>query len=79
MVENIEKVLDRGEHLELLVKKSEDLHDTTYDFKQKSITLRNQMWWQVKFHQFVPSFKLCPRAFFSGACNINIQMEECAF
>jgi len=46
MVENIEKVLDRGEHLELLVKKSEDLHDTTYDFKQKSITLRNQMWWQ---------------------------------
>ena len=47
MVENIEKVLDRGEHLELLVKKSEDLHDTTYDFKQKSITLRNQMFWQV--------------------------------
>ena len=46
MVENIEKVLDRGEKVELLVKKSEDLNDTTYDFKSKSTSLRNQMWWQ---------------------------------
>ncbi|KAG2452182.1 hypothetical protein HYH02_003213 [Chlamydomonas schloesseri] len=46
MVENIEKVLERGEKIELLVDKTDDLRNQAEQFQKKGRQLRNKMWWQ---------------------------------
>lgn len=46
MMENIEKVLDRGEKIELLVDKTESLHNEAQDFRNKGTGLRRKMWLQ---------------------------------
>lgn len=45
-VENIEKVLDRGERLELLVDKTDHLQNEAFVFKRKSRQLKNKLWWR---------------------------------
>ncbi|KAJ1377224.1 Synaptobrevin [Sesbania bispinosa] len=46
MMENIEKVLDRGEKIELLVDKTEDLRSQAQDFRQQGTKIRRKMWFQ---------------------------------
>jgi hypothetical protein len=46
MMENIEKVLDRGEKLEMLVDKTENLRYQADQFQKSGKALRNKMWWQ---------------------------------
>lgn len=46
MMENIEKVLDRGEKIELQVDKTENLRSQAQDFRQQGTKLRKKMWWQ---------------------------------
>ncbi|KAJ3673906.1 hypothetical protein LUZ60_005898 [Juncus effusus] len=46
MMENIEKVLDRGEKIELLVDKTENLRSQAQDFRQQGTKIRRQMWYQ---------------------------------
>lgn len=46
MVNNIDKVLERGERIEMLVSKTEDLHQHSRSFKKKSTQLKKKMWWQ---------------------------------
>ncbi|CAA2982616.1 vesicle-associated membrane 722-like [Olea europaea subsp. europaea] len=46
MMENIEKVLDRGEKIELLVDKTENLHHQAQNFRNTGTTLRRKMWLQ---------------------------------
>ncbi|KAL8101353.1 vesicle-associated membrane protein 722-like [Apium graveolens] len=46
MMENIEKVLDRGEKIELLVDKSENLHQQAQDFRSAGTQIRRKMWFQ---------------------------------
>ncbi|CAL5392070.1 unnamed protein product [Camellia sinensis] len=50
MMENIEKVLDRGEKIELLVDKTENLHsqceERAQDFRQQGTKIRRKMWFQ---------------------------------
>jgi vesicle-associated membrane protein 72 len=46
MMENIEKVLDRGEKLEVLVDKTESLRYQADQFQKSGKALRNKMWWQ---------------------------------
>ncbi|CAN1282103.1 Putative vesicle-associated membrane protein 726 [Linum perenne] len=46
MMENIEKVLDRGEKIELLVDKTENLHQQAQDFKSTGTKIRRKMWLQ---------------------------------
>ena len=43
---NIEAVVDRGEHLELLVDKSESLGSQASQFQKQSTGLRRAMWLQ---------------------------------
>jgi len=43
-VENIEKLLHRGEKIELLVEKSE-LYDSTYSFERSTAQLYRSLWW----------------------------------
>jgi hypothetical protein len=49
MMQNIEKVLDRGEKLELLVDKTENLRYQADQFQKSGKALRNKMWWQARF------------------------------
>ena len=44
MVENIERVLQRGEKIELLVDKTENLNQQAFRFKRQSTVLRRTMW-----------------------------------
>lgn len=46
MVENIEKVLARGEKIELLVDKTDQLNQSAKKFQKASKTLKNAMWWK---------------------------------
>jgi len=46
MMDNIEKVLDRGEKIELLVDKKENLHFQAQDFQNKGTELHRKMWFQ---------------------------------
>ena len=46
MMENIEKVLERGEKIELLVDKTDALQNQAEQFQRKGKQLRRAMWWQ---------------------------------
>jgi len=46
MVTNIERVLERGERIELLVDKTENLNQQAFQFKRQSTELKNAMWWK---------------------------------
>lgn len=46
MVQNIEKVLERGEKIELLVDKTDRLNQQAFRFEKSSRTLRRTMWWK---------------------------------
>ena len=46
MTENIERVLERGERLDLLVDKTDKLGEGARDFRVRSRGLRRRMWWK---------------------------------
>mmetsp|Transcript_1495 Transcript_1495/g.2815 ORF Transcript_1495/g.2815 Transcript_1495/m.2815 type:complete len:224 (+) Transcript_1495:163-834(+) len=46
MVENIERVLERGEKIELLVDKTDRLNQQAFKFEASSRNLRRAMWWK---------------------------------
>ncbi|CAN6580084.1 unnamed protein product [Malus baccata var. baccata] len=46
MMENIEKVLDRGEKIELLVDKTDNLRSQAQDFRTQGTKIKRKMWFQ---------------------------------
>ncbi|EPS61521.1 hypothetical protein M569_13274 [Genlisea aurea] len=57
MMENIEKVLDRGEKIELLVDRTENLRSQAQDFRMQGTSMRRKMWLQnMKIKLFVLGF-----------------------
>ncbi|KAI9107640.1 hypothetical protein K1719_021303 [Acacia pycnantha] len=44
MVENIEKILERGDRIELLVDKTATMQDSTFHFRKQSKRLRRALW-----------------------------------
>jgi len=46
MTENIERVLERGERIDLLVDKTDRLGGSARDFRVRSRGLRRKMWWK---------------------------------
>lgn len=46
MSENIERVLERGERIDLLVDKTDRLGGSARDFRVRSRGLRRRMWWK---------------------------------
>lgn len=46
MTENIERVLERGERLDLLIDKTDRLGGSARDFRFRSRGLRRRMWWK---------------------------------
>jgi vesicle-associated membrane protein 7 len=45
---NMDKVIERGERIEILVKKSENLADQSLDLRDTSRKVKNKMWWKNK-------------------------------
>ena len=46
MTENIERVLERGERIDLLVDKTDRLGAGAHDFRVRSRGLKRRMWWK---------------------------------
>lgn len=46
MIENIDKVLERGDRLEILVDKTATMQNNTFRFKKQSRRYRNSIWWR---------------------------------
>ncbi|XP_045827368.1 vesicle-associated membrane protein 711-like [Trifolium pratense] len=46
MIENIDKVLDRGDRLELLVDKTTDMQGNTFRFRKQTRRFRSAVWWR---------------------------------
>lgn len=46
MMENIEKVIDRGQQIDVLVTRTEHLNDQAADFRQQGTLVRRKMWYQ---------------------------------
>ncbi|GER50076.1 vesicle-associated membrane protein [Striga asiatica] len=60
MMENIEKVLDRGEKIELLVDKTENLRSQAQDFRTQGTKMKRKMWIQnMKIKLIVFGIVLC--------------------
>lgn len=46
MIDNIEKVLERGGRLEMLVEKTSAMNSNSIRFKRQSRRYKNNMWWR---------------------------------
>jgi vesicle-associated membrane protein 7 len=46
MIDNIDKVLERGDRLELLVDKTANMQGNTVRFKRQARRFRNTVWWR---------------------------------
>ncbi|KAL5697883.1 hypothetical protein ACHQM5_028987 [Ranunculus cassubicifolius] len=46
MIENIDKVLERGDRLELLVDKTENMQNNTFRFRKQARRFKNTVWWR---------------------------------
>ncbi|KAJ2780022.1 hypothetical protein H4R18_003677 [Coemansia javaensis] len=46
MVQNIERVLERGDRIEILVDKSNSLNNAAFAFRKRSTALKRQYWWR---------------------------------
>ncbi|KAI4376885.1 hypothetical protein MLD38_014593 [Melastoma candidum] len=46
MIENIDKVLERGDRLELLVDKTANLQGNTFRFRKQARRFRSNVWWR---------------------------------
>ncbi|KAB1204640.1 hypothetical protein CJ030_MR8G012712 [Morella rubra] len=46
MIENIDKVLDRGDRLELLVDKTANMQGNTFRFRKQARRFRSTVWWR---------------------------------
>lgn len=78
MVQNIEKVLERGEKIELLVDKTDRLNQQAFRFESTSRNLRRALWWKrMKFISFV-TIAIALVVFFvvSSACG-GFDLHKC--
>jgi vesicle-associated membrane protein 7 len=46
MVQNVEQILSRGERIELLVDKTDNMASQATAFRRGARTVRRQMWWK---------------------------------
>eukprot|EP00667_Euglena_gracilis_P021087 EG_transcript_22965 len=48
MVENVERLVERGERIETIVERTEELEAASEGFRRSAGALRRQSWWQAK-------------------------------
>jgi vesicle-associated membrane protein 7 len=77
MVQNIERVLERGEKIELLVDKTESLNAQAFRFKKQSTHLRRAMWWKNAKLVLALSGALVCLALFVTMSACGLRFEKC--
>lgn len=73
MIENIDKVLDRGDRLELLVDKTANMQGNTFRFRKQARRFRSTVWWRNVKLTYVLYLKL---TYVSWTCNEKLQSFE---
>ena len=58
MIENIDKVLERGDRLELLVDKTANMQGNTFRFRKQARRFRSTVWWRNVKLTYVLQLKL---------------------
>eukprot|EP00002_Diphylleia_rotans_P040488 TRINITY_DN9601_c0_g1_i1.p1 TRINITY_DN9601_c0_g1~~TRINITY_DN9601_c0_g1_i1.p1 ORF type:complete len:218 (-),score=51.83 TRINITY_DN9601_c0_g1_i1:141-794(-) len=78
MVQNIEKIIERGEKLDLLVEKTDNLNQQSVIFKKQSGKLKAAMWWKNVKLQFILAFVILLILYFiiAGACG-GMDLPKC--
>jgi vesicle-associated membrane protein 7 len=46
IIENIDKLVERQERIDILVTKTQELQDTSTTFKSKATSMKNRFWWK---------------------------------
>jgi len=46
MIDNIDKIMQRQEKIELLVEKTESLNRTALQFRRQAVNVRRTLWWR---------------------------------
>lgn len=65
MIENIDKVLERGERLEFLVDKTANMQGNTFRFRKQARQFRNTVWWRnIRLMYAICTFQLLVSSFF---------------
>eukprot|EP01103_Thecamoeba_quadrilineata_P016130 TRINITY_DN5311_c0_g1_i1.p1 TRINITY_DN5311_c0_g1~~TRINITY_DN5311_c0_g1_i1.p1 ORF type:complete len:226 (+),score=40.21 TRINITY_DN5311_c0_g1_i1:42-719(+) len=77
MVENIEKVVDRGERIELLVGQTETLQNHAIEFKKQSSILKKKMWWKNVKLLIILFFLLLIISYFIVAIFCGFGFQDC--
>ncbi|KAG6535176.1 hypothetical protein ZIOFF_000138 [Zingiber officinale] len=66
MIENIDKVLERGDRLELLVDKTANMQGNTIRFRKQARRFRNTVWWRnIKLTYAICTFQFLVSSFCS--------------
>ena len=47
-LQNLDKAIDRGVQIEVLVQKTGDMADSSYDLMRTATKVKNKMWWKNK-------------------------------
>lgn len=77
MVENIDKVLDRGEKIDLLVDKADNLQADAFRFKKTAVKLKRAYWWQNVKIQLTVFFVLAAIIYTILAISCGIKVNKC--
>lgn len=78
VVENIEKLLERGEKIELLVNKTDKMQETTFKFETSARSLKNTLWWQnARKYIMLTAIFLFVALFLSATYCGGISYPEC--
>ena len=77
MVENIDKVLERGEKIELLVDKTEALNQSAYKFEKQSRSLKNDLWCRGVRNKLIIAFVIILIILFIVVLACGLDFEQC--
>jgi len=77
MIENIEKVLERGEKLDLLVDKTEVLQEGALTFRREARRVRQVLWWRSTKLWVVIAAALIGLVYFIMGLSCGFALQDC--
>merc|ERR1712072_602028 len=74
MVKNVEQILSRGERMDLLVDKTDNLSTQARAFRKRSAALRRSQWWKNQKLMAVSGLSIVPilYLFIASACGMGL-------
>ena len=76
-MENIDRVLERGEKIELLVDKTDRLNQTAFKFEKTSRGLKNEMYWRTVRNKIIIAVIILLLIFFVVVMVCGISFDKC--